>query len=728
MSVNNELYIGTVAEPLMYFNSATLKSVTGCRKVDLVGSELSVDVLEPVVEYTWTVGQYLKPTDKDALQSSDGYMLCGYYNLKPSDIPYATPVWYYTGGELTDKYYFKYAERSGRDEWIIHAVSIVGLLDVEMHRGGVYTGKTFAEVLTEFFGGTVGTSTNGITPITGGMVNCLVEDAVAATTVHGLLPYATKRENLHQLIFCYCVNLTKAEDGDLIFSYLKPQTNPPQIPVERIYSGGTMDYEQPVTDVELTEYTYIYDESVEPESIYDNTTAVQIKGEALVLFDTPIRPETIYTSEPTMIVRDANEVSAYVTGNGIIYAVKYQTQERIISRSAEGVVLRRTVSVNGLTLINPLNSSNLMSRLYDYYTQRQVVNMAIVVESEKPGERYSFKNPYGEDSTGFIASMEFATVGITKADCEIIANYEPTGMSTNMQNVILLTGSGVWPVPPAVRERDNPFIRTVLIAGGQGGHGGYSGKSSDRNPDKPGAGGEGGEGGSGGKVLTVDINVKDIASIAYACGLGGEGGASDTEGAMGTDTTFGDDSTLYGAVAPGGIMNLIDGKFYARAGANGRAGAAGGKGAPMAGNVPSSEEIAGYGFPGEGLTYKNTEWKGGEGGGGTAASQQGYYGWALGAGGGGAAMGANGSRGGDGRVQWQSVIGGQGGAGATATIVGDDAQYIGNGGNGGHGGGGGGAPGKSGFSAGSSPTGYVGPGGKGSKGGEGAPGGILIYY
>lgn len=727
MSINNELFVGSVSAPLMYFSSPTLRSVSGRRTVDLIGNELSIDVLEPQVEYAWIVEQYLQPTDADALQTSDGYVLC-VGNASPAEVPYGTPVWYYTDGELSDKYYFKYAERVARSQWIIHAVSIVGLLDVEMHRGGVYTGKAFAAVLTEFFGGTVGASANGITRITGGLCTCIVEDAVASTTVHGLLPYATKRENLHQLIFDYCVNLTKDENGDLIFSYLRPSSAPPEIPTGRIYSGGKIDYEQPVTDVELTEYTYVYDETAEEEKVYDNTSAPHIEGEALVLFDTPIKPETIRTSETSMTVRDANEVSAYVTGNGIIYAKPYQVQERVISRSVAGAVLRRTVSINGLTLTNPLNSTNLMTRLFEYYTTRQVVNMAIEVAGEKPGALYKFPNPYGEETVGFISSMEWLSSGITKADCEIITNYSPAGISTNMQNVLLLTGSGTWDVPPAIRERENPYIRAVLIGGGQGGHGGYTGSDSDRNPDKPGDGGAGGEGGSGGKVLTVEINVKELAQIAYACGTGGEGGESDTEGTAGTDTAFGSYSTAAGAVVPGGIMNLIDGKFYARQGATGITGAAGGKGATYTGGAPTGEELASYGMTGESLTYKDKVWDGGAGGGARAASQNGYTGWALGGGGGGAAMGADGGRGGDGKVEWTSVIGGTGGEGATANIAGEDARYTGTGGDGGHGGGGAGAPGRSGFSGGSSPTGYPGTGGKGSRGGKGAAGGILIYY
>lgn len=619
---------------------------------------------------------------------------------------------------MQGKYYVDYVERIAKDQWEINAMSIIGLLDRQQHRGGVYSGDTVAQVLTEFFGGTVGESENGITPITGGIADCYVEDAVAATTVHGLLPVDSKRNNLHQLLFAYVITITKDANGDLLFSYLGYNDTPPEITDDRIYIGGKMAYEQPVTDVELTEYTYVYDETAERETVYDNTSAPHIEGEGLVEFSSPINPSTIQVTG-SMTVRDANAVSAYVTGNGVITAIPYQVQSRVLTRSANSTAVQNSVSVSNVTLINPLNSSNVMDKLFEFYTQRKLVNASVILDGEKAGNLYQFTDPYGEVAKGYIHRMGFKASSIIKADCEIVTNYKPAGVSTNMQNVVLLTGSGVWTVPPAIKQRDNPFIRAVIIQGGQGGQGGRSGASSQRNPDYPGAGGAAGAGGSGGKALTVDIDVTNLDSIAYSCGEGGEGGASDQAGAAGGETTFGSYSSANGAVVPGGVLNLIDGKFYAKGGSAGLAGAAGGKGG--SGNILK-------GSAGGDLTANGRTYKGGYGGNHQSAATGNYTATAMGGGGGGAAYGANGGNGGNGYAQWQAVAGGSGGTGATATISGTDAQYVGCGGNGGNGGGGGGAPGAGTWTYGSDLTGRIGTGGAGSKGGNGAPGGILIYY
>ena len=41
--IQNEIYIGSLTEPLFYFNNVNMEAATGRLAVDLVGNELSVD-------------------------------------------------------------------------------------------------------------------------------------------------------------------------------------------------------------------------------------------------------------------------------------------------------------------------------------------------------------------------------------------------------------------------------------------------------------------------------------------------------------------------------------------------------------------------------------------------------------------------------------------------------------------------------------------------------------
>lgn len=724
------IYIGDPAEPLFTFDglSAQIEALEGVSMVDLIGDELSIDKLTPTVRYRWLVRQRLEPTDSAGLLSSDGYILYGAWNANPAEVPYGTPVWHYVDGAPRGKYYVDHVERVGRESWLIDAMSVVGLLAQYKHRGGVYEGQTIMEQLQGFFGGEVGEAEGGLVPLRGGLVDCVVEAELAAVTTHGLLPVDWARDNLHKLCMAYLINMRELPSGEIYFGYLRPSDDPPVIPEDRLYVEGSVEYEQPVTDVELTEYTYVFDDNAEAVEVYNNTASPHIEGEGLIEFNTPIVPETLYTSEPGMVVRDANEVSAYVKGTGIIYAVPYQVQSRVISRSVEGAVIRKSKSVSELTLCGPLNSTALMDKLFDYYTTRRVVRATVRVEDEAAGDIYGFTNAFGEADSGFIRSMSWSAGGVTRADCEIVTDYVPRGSSTNLNNVVLLTGTGSWEVPEGIKLRDNPFIRAILIGGGQGGHGGYSGADSAQRPQEPGEGGLPGEGGEGGKVLIVELDVRLLDTIAYSCGIGGVGGESDKAGSVGTPTTFGGYSSADGAVMPGGVLDPINGRFYARPGKPGVPGAKGGMAAFSDAASPSNEDLAKYGESGADVEHLGKLYKGGPGGRTIFAENNGATGWAFGSGGGGAAVGTNGGEGMDGYVEWGAVIGGFGGTGASASIPGTEATVIGCGGNGGNGGGGGGAPGASGFYGGSAPVGLIGRGGKGSRGGRGAIGGIIILY
>lgn len=105
------------------------------------------------------------------------------------DIKYGTPVFWYCDNKFMMKGYYKGNTRTSRTTWQIDAMSAIGKLDEKMHVGGIYTGATFEEVLTEICGNT-----------------CRFEfdegdEALANLQVFGWLPYDTARNNLHRLLF-----------------------------------------------------------------------------------------------------------------------------------------------------------------------------------------------------------------------------------------------------------------------------------------------------------------------------------------------------------------------------------------------------------------------------------------------------------------------------------------------------------------------------------------------
>ena len=118
----NTIYIGSVSDPDFEFENENIDSTSiDCEEsVDLIESELAIDVLNFIVKYT----------------GNDVAGLVG--------VAYGTPVFHYLGSTLMHKFYVKQVQRIAKDQFKISTISPVGLLNKQYHKGGVYTGVLFS--------------------------------------------------------------------------------------------------------------------------------------------------------------------------------------------------------------------------------------------------------------------------------------------------------------------------------------------------------------------------------------------------------------------------------------------------------------------------------------------------------------------------------------------------------------------------------------------------------
>ena len=356
----------------------------------------------------------------------------------------------------------------------------------------------------------------------------------------------------------------------------------------------------------------------------------------------------------------------------------------------------------------------------------------------------------------------------------------------------ILTDSGTWAVPEGVTE-----IRVVLIGGGGAGFDGTDGEpgtfngfgasDSDYKTVKPalgqtgsvtanascnvrsssgGAGGEGGAAGTPGKIYQITVDVVPGQNIQYQCGSAGL-----TNGAVGTDSTFGEYSSASGESSQIGYTDITTGAVYAKGGSPGNAGGSGGstgQAGQTTGNAP-----AGDGYGSDSGSDSDSDYEFGIQSARIDCSGTVNYNYA-GAGGGGAggdsgdvlgnsgrnasgatlshSIGFTGPGSGWGTAESRATLyppkGGNGGNGATGLVGGS----YGSAGSGGGGGGGGGAAGTASLSASMTTTvaqhnkegyslqsgsasavveiesGRYGSGGTGGTGGSGAPGCVILYY
>lgn len=124
MANNYKLYVSSTESPLFEFSNDSVESLIFENAVDVVGNELSTDILEVSVFF----------------DDTDGTL---------RTLPYATPVYFYNNGNYAGKYYITKVERTAPQKFLLHATSMIGLIGKEQFYGGFYTRARFEDVLHE---------------------------------------------------------------------------------------------------------------------------------------------------------------------------------------------------------------------------------------------------------------------------------------------------------------------------------------------------------------------------------------------------------------------------------------------------------------------------------------------------------------------------------------------------------------------------------------------------
>ena len=717
----NRVIIGDPAAPILTFDNDSIESITEDASVSMVGAELSIDQFVPIVRYELIIRYVIVPADIEDYQrilTADGYVLCGRYNYDIRAIPYGTPVRFYVGSRITGLYYLSSIDRIGRETFKVNCVSAVGLMDKQWHAGGVYTGQRFDWLVSD---------------IVGPEYDYTIEPEVASLQVYGWLPYATKRQNLHQLLLAYGVNITKSDLGGMLFTFIRA-TDFYTIPSERIYESGSVLYGEPASRVEVVEHAYHYMPNAEMVTLFD--TQGNAVENTVVTFDQPIYADSVTVEDGgSLEILERGVNYAIVNGSGVLIGRPYvHTTRRMIAINDEAAT-EKVVTVEDATLITMATSDNCLVRISEYYFHATEVRNTIVLADEKPGKRYVFDNAFLEHTNAFMTSMSMSTSNITSAECEYIDGYIPIaqGGSFMRRDILPLKNEEqTWNVPETVYQKDVPQIRVVLIGAGYDGKNGVAGEPGvEATDDAGGAGGKGGAGGAGGKggkVLSATINCSNIAFLKY--------------GRSGKNTYIRGGNLFYssadGVSSETGYVELFTGAVYALPGTNGVAGADGGIG----GSYPPIGSSGNFAKDGDDLTVDDEKYKGGKAGkrsivnGGFGNIHENLKLYFGGSGGGGAAYGNDGHDGSTGL--WNDdngdLIVQPGGDGADGASTVPTTKMYGCGGNGGSGGGGGGGGGSLHY------WNYVyntliaidhwnpGAGGKPGKGTAGYEGVVIIYY
>lgn len=663
------------------------------------GSTLQVDTLTAnIKDYTRTE-KFLAANGK--LLAADGRFLIAKTTQETADklYKYGDDVLYAHDGNLVGKFKLDKIERVGKNDYKVQAISIIGLLLSTEHYGGIYTGEKAGAIISE---------------IVGGKFSYKIDPDIESVKIYGWLPIATRRDNLQSLLFAIGGQVRKDENGDIMFL---PWTEKEsyRIGINEFYNGGSVTGGNPASGVDVTEHTFMALDTDDEVVLFDGEASgsemLTPKGNSvsgvIVKFQDPMHDLKI--DGGSILEYGVNYAIISSSPNVVLKGKKYSHTTRIISRRVETNSTENIATSKKCTLINMFNSELVADRLMSYYSSAKTIKADIVLTDQKTGDIVKFTDPFGDETEGYINSIEAVSSATVKAKATIISGYTPVGVGNYYQNVAIITKSGSFTVPASCRGK----IRRVLIGGGDGGSAGQDGKRGEWGQSGRysygGVGGLPGSPGAGGKVYVDTINVKPGQVFEIKIGKGGAGGSVSPAKApeKGGATTMGNASSENGISQTHGFVDIYSSDRYGGVGVDGVQGGDG----ERTDLYPDQDTVVYNGityYPGEpgGSTTDNTD--GGNGGG--------------------AAVGANGFPGKEGK-SYQS---GDGGSGATPTVKGEKGKVYGQGGGGGHGGGGGGGGGRLRATQDSDgddiSPGIGGNGGRGGAGGDGADGAIIIYY
>lgn len=690
----------------------------------MIGEELKPDTFSFNLIYDKRKLLFLIDANGKYLQDANGkFLVVKADDFDPEAFRFGDTLEYYIndGAIMVGQFYVQTVKRIAKKIYRFTCTSGIGMTTYYGHNGGIYESESLGNIVREIMGN----------------IPYTIDADLADVTCNGWLPKVkAARDNLQALLFMSGSSVKKNPNGTINFGYIGSGVVK-TIPDVNLNVGGSIENFEPATRVEVTSHEYHALQTDERITLYENTTGVAATH--LVVDFT----EPCHDLEATgLTIEESGANYAVVTGIGTLTGQKYTHVTSVYAIDTGRKSEPNVIQVSNNFMVNPGNVANVAKRVAGYYSIAKEVSYTMRVTDERPGDKVTFRDPFGDQQTGYIKNMHVTLSKRLNAAATIALDWTPGpfGDAYSAYRVFrqadIVNGRLTFPT-----EMVGAQALVVLLSGAGGGQAGFDGQAGDNAhwsgpwdtsvagiPANGGEGGAPGQSGERGRIYSFYVNALPSYYDNAAIGVGGAGGASNGAlGSAGGDTTLDTYSTANGSQAIDDYTNFLTGDAYCTLNVAGESGNRGGIGSGYDERNPDTSTNGEPHICADGTwnggAYKNG-WTKGEG----VSSGIAYHN-AAGGGGGGAAHGANGGipHNDPSTYDWRTI----GGAGANAVAPPQALETQA--GHGGHGGGGGGGA-SSGFTSYSWSSivsfdeGTGGTGGLGSAGGQGGDGLIIVYY
>ena len=276
---------------------------------------------------------------------------------------------------LWAKYWLVYAEHTSEHVVSVRARSELDMLEHVELEEVMYNGDLLSDVLDDTM---VRQAGSGIVAV----IDYDLDSSLSAVTVTGYCPAQTARERLQWLLFT---------SGAYVQTFFndRPTIKPLDetitlIPLEKIYWRPAVTYDDYVTSIKVTAYTF--------------SQAAQATDDSSYVFPPPwVATEQVYTLNNT---------------------------------DAPSGIADNIVEIDGLYLVNTSNVSAILTRLARRYFKRASINADVIDNAEYiPGDKITIYTDAATLFDGFIEQAQFAFGVQAKATLKIVSlDTRPVGV------------------------------------------------------------------------------------------------------------------------------------------------------------------------------------------------------------------------------------------------------------------------------------------------------------
>lgn len=305
----------------------------------------------------------------------------------PFDLQKKQKLTLYFNGELLGNFYLKNGARKNKTDYHMDSHDAIGVLDGNEFAGGIYTGQTVSDILTQLFEGED--------------FNYLLDTSFADIPVYGYIPYTTKRNAL--VYICFSIGaIADTSNYDGIVIYPQPNALSGEFTHDEVFSGVTLEHSDIVTGIRLTVHSY--QKSEEAQELYNDN----LNGTAEVIFNEPYH--SLVITGGTLGKHGDN--FAYITGTGgnvTLTGKRYKHLTSSLLKENPDIVFNKNIrEVTDATLVHSGNAQEVLDRVYEYYQRAENVIGDVLVNDKKLGQEVRIDTDYDGYRTGIIESYNYS--------------------------------------------------------------------------------------------------------------------------------------------------------------------------------------------------------------------------------------------------------------------------------------------------------------------------------